>query len=122
MQRNVIFFGLWSGYGGKPVWTDYIAPVIDRVERMRLFEKRVRVSMCVADLPAKASILNMAQYNGYHGCSLCLHPGERDAVVPVMLYPPAPDVQPRDAADSGRLAQDAVETGIQQFGARGPSV
>lgn len=30
-----------------------------------------------ADLPAKAVLLNMKQYNGYHGCSYCTQYGEQ---------------------------------------------
>lgn len=30
----------------------------------------------VADAPARASMQNVLQFNGYYGCSWCLHPGE----------------------------------------------
>ena len=29
-----------------------------------------------ADLPAKAAVLNMMQFNGFYGCSFCEQPGE----------------------------------------------
>ena len=32
---------------------------------------RARLLMCSSDLPAKALLLNMKQYNGQHGCSYC---------------------------------------------------
>lgn len=31
----------------------------------------------IADLPAKTSLLNMKQHNGFFGCTLCLSKGER---------------------------------------------
>ncbi len=31
----------------------------------------------VFDLPAKAAVLCAKQFNGKHGCSVCLHPGDR---------------------------------------------
>ena len=30
----------------------------------------------IADLPAKAAMLNIKQFNGEFGCITCLHPGE----------------------------------------------
>ena len=38
---------------------------------------RVKLLMAVADLPAKASILNCNQYNGKFGCSTCEHEGKQ---------------------------------------------
>lgn len=37
---------------------------------------KCRVVANAADLPAKAVLLNMKQYNGYHGCSYCTQRGE----------------------------------------------
>ena len=31
--------------------------------------------LCSADLPARALISNMKQYNGFHACSICTDPG-----------------------------------------------
>ena len=36
---------------------------------------KVRVQSVGADLPAKALLLNMKQFNGEFGCSHCRHPG-----------------------------------------------
>ena len=38
---------------------------------------RVKLLMVVADLPAKASVLNCNQYNGKFGCSTCDHEGKQ---------------------------------------------
>lgn len=38
---------------------------------------KCRVVANVADLPAKAVLLNMKQYNAYHGCSYCTQYGEQ---------------------------------------------
>lgn len=32
---------------------------------------KARLLMCTLDLPAKAIVLNMKQYNGQHGCTYC---------------------------------------------------
>ena len=38
---------------------------------------RAMLVMGVFDLPAKAAVLCAKQFNGEHGCSVCIHPGER---------------------------------------------
>ena len=37
-----------------------------------LWTKKFDTKFLLADLPAKAAILNMQQYNAYFGCSICL--------------------------------------------------
>ena len=44
---------------------------------------RARLLFVVADLPAKASLLNIIQFNGKFGCPSCYHEGEQ---VSRMLY------------------------------------
>ena len=53
--------------------------VIAGVEVNTLFgERRVHAMLmiCSLDLPAKAALLNMKQYNGANGCSACDAPGK----------------------------------------------
>ena len=38
---------------------------------------RARLLFVVADLPAKASLLNMTQFNGKFGCPTCYHEGQQ---------------------------------------------
>ncbi|XP_064468151.1 uncharacterized protein LOC135378916 [Ornithodoros turicata] len=38
-------------------------------------KSKVYCISCVADAPARAAMANMVQYNGYYGCTWCLHPG-----------------------------------------------
>lgn len=38
---------------------------------------RARLLFVVADLPAKACLLNMIQFNGKFGCSTCYHEGKQ---------------------------------------------
>ena len=37
---------------------------------------KVRLLMCSADLPARASVLNMKKFNGAYGCSQCEDKGQ----------------------------------------------
>lgn len=50
-------------YGKVTTWNNIVITV------------KANVVTFTADLPAKASMLNMNQFNGYHGCSFCYHPG-----------------------------------------------
>lgn len=40
------------------------------------------------DLPARAIVLNMRQFNGKHGCHLCEDPGENSPVNPMLRWWP----------------------------------
>lgn len=37
---------------------------------------KVVLIACSCDLPARALVLNMNQFNGFHGCWYCMQPGE----------------------------------------------
>ena len=37
----------------------------------------VKLAIGIFDFPAKAAVLNAKQFNGKHGCSVCVHPGQR---------------------------------------------
>ena len=50
---------------------------------------RARLLFVVADLPAKASLLNMIQFNGKFGCPTCYHEGEQVCVA--LSYMPGLD-------------------------------
>lgn len=38
---------------------------------------KVKILSCIADLPAKAALLNCTQYNGQYGCHTCKHEGQQ---------------------------------------------
>jgi hypothetical protein len=79
----MLLAGLWIG-SSKPDWDVYLKKLVDEIlfsEKHPFPVKSWTVSFrligLVADLPAKASILNMKQFNGYFGCYICLSAGER---------------------------------------------
>lgn len=43
------------------------------------------------DLPARALVLNMKQFNGKYGCSICLDEGESPAGQPMLRFYPYKD-------------------------------
>ena len=52
--------------------------------------KQVRAAMVVVscDLPARAMVLNMRQFNGQHGCHLCDSAGENSTEHPMLRWWP----------------------------------
>lgn len=85
--ENIILCGTWVG-PTKPKMNLLLEPIAKYVKQRSLFGEMVKLSegyikvwakivMGIFDLPAKASVLIMKQFNGKHGCSVCLHPGRR---------------------------------------------
>ena len=46
----------------------------------------------MADLPARASFLNIKQFNGYYGCLNCFHPGEYNETHGKVIFKPHENV------------------------------
>ena len=85
--ENILLVGLWYGPTKKnmklfleSIMTS-LHPLLGDSVSIRTPEgdrpMRVKVVMGVLDLPAKAAVLCMKQFNGEHGCAVCLHPGTR---------------------------------------------
>jgi len=85
-SENIILSGFWVG--NKPVMKLLFAPILDNLSHLTSSGLEIRISsvvynifvklaMGVFDLPTKAAVLNAKQFNGKHGCSVCLHPGNR---------------------------------------------
>lgn len=83
-SENVLMAGLW--YGKKPAMNLLLTPIIESLNRFStlgisittpegLVTIRTKLVMGVFDLPAKSAVLCAKQFNGKHGCSVCLHPG-----------------------------------------------
>lgn len=87
-RKNMILAAIY--YGGKQN-LDFdllFYPVIEQLVRLRQehieIDKNDRkyifvpvVLNCVADLPAKAAVQKLKQFNGKKACSFCLHPGKK---------------------------------------------
>lgn len=52
--------------------------------------KHIKATMVVlsCDLPARAQVLNMKQFNGEHGCHLCEEPGKARPNLPMQRWWP----------------------------------
>jgi hypothetical protein len=79
-KQNVVAAGFWlSEY--QPNFKLFLKPFIDELNH--LYQKgldvnnknyRVLVCSCCVDSPARAKVLEIKQFNGYYGCTFCLHP------------------------------------------------
>ncbi|KAH7971274.1 hypothetical protein HPB49_020827 [Dermacentor silvarum] len=82
---NVLLGGLWFGKG-HPKMAKFLDVFVKEVLEMstvkwrvdeRELQSSVKVVCCCGDAPARAGVLNAKQFNGYFGCSFCLHKGAR---------------------------------------------
>ena len=79
------------------------------------------------DLPAKAMVYNMTQFNGNYGCSHCLQSGKQLTVSSrgkVHIYPymlDDPSGPSRTSDQLLRYNQEAIDQKKPMFGVKGPS-
>ncbi|XP_064468860.1 uncharacterized protein LOC135383250 [Ornithodoros turicata] len=80
---------------------------------------RVHVVCAVVDSPARAALLNMKQFNGFHGCPWCYHPGVH--LQGSLRYPYREHVQQRTHVEIVRDMKKATRTGQVVNGIKGLS-
>lgn len=84
-SENVILCSLWCG-PSKPPMQLLLASVVKNLKKLATLgislptpagikTIRGKLLLGVFDLPAKAAVLNMKQFNGEYGCPTCLHNG-----------------------------------------------
>lgn len=74
---------------------------------------RAALVVCSCDLPARALIMNMLQYNGKHGCHLCEDSGDTAPGKPLHRYWPwKPSSTPRTHQSLIINAKDATIDGV----------
>lgn len=83
---NILVISLFIG-AYKPNINAFVKPIIDELQYLektpieiysqnKIHKFKIFLTHCSADMPAKAAIMNMMQYNGYDACAMCLHPGK----------------------------------------------
>lgn len=134
-KENLLFYGLWFG-DSKPLMTAFLQPLhssLNTLEKEGLDvvikgEKRniKAFLLCgTADLPARALVLNMNQFNGQYSCVKCLQRGETCRVSLrgfTHVYPYCKDnpVGPC-RKDAFEHASSAVDCSKAVMGVKGPS-
>lgn len=138
-SSNIILGGLWFG-SQKPNMMTFLQPFNESISY--LYSKGVEVLspdikksfICHAmllcgtcDLPAKAMVYNMTQFNGQYGCSHCLQSGKQLAVgtrgrVHVYPYMQVDPTGPSRTSDQQlQHSQEAVIQNKPIYGVKGPS-
>ena len=135
---NIILASLWFGYQ-KPNILTFLKPFCESMTELHTgiemyspdignnFICRAMPLCGTTDLPAKAMVYNMLQYNGQYGCSHCLQPGKQLCTGPrgsVHIYPyndSEPNGPKRTAVQTDTHSREAVVNGKPVFGIKGPS-
>ena len=127
--RNLVLAGVWLG-PVKPDMSTILQPVLDKIHN--LYETglpittpagpkllRAKLLCCVFDLPARASVLNLMQWNGQYGCTYCLDQGTQ--ISRVRVYLPNAAHTARKERSVLQHAQEALGSS-PVCGVKGPSV
>lgn len=82
-EKNIIVAGLHYG-SDKPDFLNFFEPLVEEFEKLSdqgIFMQSQRFKFIIThaslDLPCKAGVQNIRQFNGYDSCSYCMHPGEK---------------------------------------------
>lgn len=81
-EQNMIMAGLYYGTQ-KPEFSLFLTPLVEEMNKLsdglivnsKCF--KFVISHAALDLPARAAVQCMTQYNGYNSCSFCESPGEK---------------------------------------------
>ncbi len=82
--ENMVLAGLW--FGSEPDVSTYFKPMIEEIKSFErdplniqindeTVELKVMPLVFPVDSPARSMLQEVKQFNGYFGCSFCLHPG-----------------------------------------------
>ena len=136
--NNIILAGLWLGHQ-KPDMLQFLKPFTESLTT--LYTEGVRINspdiqetltcrgmlLCgTCDLPAKAIVHNMMQFNGHYGCNHCKQNGKQlsTGAGKVHIYPYIDEnpLGPLRTNDETKLhSHEAVATAKPVFGVKGPS-
>lgn len=80
-KKNIIVVGLYFDKG-KPEMLEFCKPLAEEMQFLQedgimvnMKNFRFYITVGAMDLPAKCSLQQMTQYNGYSSCNYCEHPG-----------------------------------------------
>lgn len=125
LSSNIVTCGIWVGQK-KPNMKNILSPILNHLDKLLVsgfaFNSpegmrtvRLKLLFGVFDLVAKASVLNMKQFNGH---STCLHPGVHHKT---RVYPPTAEPYFIRTEKSIEDAIKGKKTGQIVEGIKGPS-
>lgn len=130
-EKFQIVAGAWFG-PKKPDMFLFLKPSIEKLNhimqngieaRTPVGKKQIKAVVLagIFDLPAKATVVNMKQFNGEYGCLYCVDPG-KILYGNLRIYPPNAPHRPRTEQDMIESAAKAEAQGSAVFGIKGHSV
>eukprot|EP00734_Pompholyxophrys_sp_LG126_P000290 Pompholyxophrys_sp_v1_NODE_90_length_2115_cov_23.848058.p1 type:complete len:650 gc:universal NODE_90_length_2115_cov_23.848058:2064-115(-) len=130
-RKYMILAGV--SFGKKPLMNLFLDSVVTQINNSHVHPLQIvtnnqilplslHIINVTADLPAKATLLNMHQFNGEYGCSTCLAPGVLSGRGQSRYYPDNMQYDMRTSQNMTDDATEAVETGTCVRGIYGPSI
>ena len=121
---NILFCCLYYG-SVKPDFSFFMRTLVNHLQNVNFrydssWIKFKVVTLC-ADLPAKASCLNMVQFNGYFACPMCLVEGSYCSDSRKVLHPITSEGCLRTQESHCMHVRNAAINGTPSFGVKGPS-
>ncbi|XP_058443180.1 uncharacterized protein LOC131425359 [Malaya genurostris] len=123
-KQNLILAALWisNGEPNMPLFFQNFCLEMRKLREGMFIDNilyKIVVLQCCVDSVCRCKIQNMKQFNGYFGCSLCLHPGV--AIGKQVRYPYR-KCQKRDHSSTKQHMMIAQDTAKELFGIKGLSV
>lgn len=129
LLQNLILIGFWLGPSKPDIKLLFQKTLLDQLKRTFLvrfnsttYKFKLVISTLVCDIPAKAMVLNISNFNGYYGCPYCLHPGNRKNPR-VHEYPHRSVLYPPKTAEFYKIEKEKIIAGqISEKGVKGTSI
>lgn len=127
-KHNLMLCGIWLSKGepNTNLLFKYLCLELRRLQQDGLTIGSTTFSVLLLqvnlDSVARCKVQNIKQYNGSHGCTYCLHPGEMKASNFSRCYPYLENVSKREDTSTRRLMNKIASTGTEELGVMGKTV
>uniref|UniRef100_A0A8D8BA67 (northern house mosquito) hypothetical protein n=2 Tax=Culex pipiens TaxID=7175 RepID=A0A8D8BA67_CULPI len=125
-KENLIVAALWLTRAGEPsmplLFHDFGNEMRSLRKGMNIngMEYKIVVAQCCADSVCRCKLQNSKQFNGYYGCSFCLHPGQH--IDGQVRYPYLDNAVLRTHERTKQHMREAYLNDHEVFGMKGLSV
>ncbi|XP_042897703.1 uncharacterized protein [Parasteatoda tepidariorum] len=131
-NNHVMLAGLWFGKK-EPKFEVFLKPFTEMASdlainglNVHLADKNINVKVipacCCSDSVARPCLQNSIQFNGFYGCSWCLHPGFNvDGTIKYSIRNDVIFFEDRNEEETAKLATEAIKSGRYQLGIKGRS-
>lgn len=133
LTENILVFGVWVGHIEPKIdsffnecfcdiMKDFIDNPISISSNQKSYKFSIRIFSALCDIPAKALLLNIKNFNGSFGCPYCLHEGARNNPR-IQEYPYRSKKYKAKTSEFYERETYKIATGIlSEYGVKGKSV